>query len=566
MINVRLKALFLSTAIGCLASPAAFSYSCPAPWSAAAIYASPGNQVSENGLIFRNNWWTQGNDPATNNGVYPGSGQPWTNVGSCSACTAAPPTPTGLKSSSTTSASTTLAWDVVTVPSCTVTGYNVYQNGALIQTVTGASVTLSNLSPATSYSFSVAAVDAYGPSAQAQPITVTTSSSSGGGGSGQSVGDINYHLWLGVGAAQDKLTLTGGRYDDLIASNIIAGVMYAHLVKEGFPGVQFNTDYLVGSIFAQLLQENIQTDLYDPNFDQIDSSPLQQAVMGVGQGGPYQINNYVADLVPSSSNQPTGHALVNFIAIQKNIGYTVATSAAQFTRPTPATFNNKYYGPILPAYFHYIDMVALNLIGKGPGGWQTQWEPAYDEALTTFRTLPNSFLDVILNVAYNQGYYGPLVTHYSQLGATATASTVASVNAYSSAWGSTDTYTQYPYQTHYYLDQLFDNPIPTTSLTTLVTPQNHVVFTVGLLSGVFSNVVQTLSYSNGTAPAQFFTAAQATAAFNASLAAKGVAASATLDLSVASSRAVIFAVIDGALANLETATGMPFNTTTLSQL
>jgi len=38
--------------------------------------------ASENGINYTANWWTQGNDPATNNGGS-GSGQPWTSDGAC---------------------------------------------------------------------------------------------------------------------------------------------------------------------------------------------------------------------------------------------------------------------------------------------------------------------------------------------------------------------------------------------------------------------------------------------------------------------------------------------------
>ena len=39
-------------------------------------------QASENGANYTANWWTQGNDPAANNGG-PGSRQPWTSNGAC---------------------------------------------------------------------------------------------------------------------------------------------------------------------------------------------------------------------------------------------------------------------------------------------------------------------------------------------------------------------------------------------------------------------------------------------------------------------------------------------------
>jgi hypothetical protein len=490
-------------------------------------------------------------------------------AGSTSGCTSKPSVPTGLAASGTTSSSTTLSWTASTAASgCAVTSYTVYEDGSAIATVTGGtSYGVSGLAASTTYSYTVAATDSDGTSGQSSAVEVTTSSSGGGGGAGTTTGAINFHLLLGVSGstAGDSMTLTGGNYSDLIMSNMIAGVMYGHIVEEGFPGIQFNKDYLYGSIMGQLLQENLQTEAYESSSNLIDPTAYQQAVMGQGQGGPYQINNYVDDMVAGAFTAE-GHALVNYIAIQKNIGYTVAGNAAQADAVTPPSFNNKYYGPMLPAFFHYNDMVALNIIGTGPNGWVTPWQPEYDEALANFVNLPNSFLDVILNVAYNQGYYGGLVASYSTLGATASASTVATVDSYSSVWGNSSTYSQYPYQVHYYLDQMYGNPIPTTSPTTTTTPGNHIAFSMSELETVFTNVFELLDYSNGTAAAQYFTAAQAQTAFNAALSSNGVSSSATLDLSTASQRAQIFAVINSAITNLETASGMKFNATTTSQL
>src|SRR5712691_440350 len=400
----------------------------------------------------------------------------------------------------------------------------------------------------------------------AHRISVTLSVG-GTGGSGTTSGIVHFHLLLGVSNAQESLTLDGGNFNDLIMSNMIAGVMYGHLVQEyaPVPGLQFNKDYLYGSIMAQLLQENLATQDYLSSTNLIDPSPDPQAVMGTGQGGPYQINNYAVDMV-SGGTAPAGHSLINYIAIQKNIGYTMATAASQFQQPTPPSFNNKFYGPMLPAFFHYNDMVALNVIGKGPGAFNTPWEPEYDQSLANFVSLPDNFLEVILNVAYNQGYYGGLVSQYSTKGATANASTVASVNSYSSIWGDSSTFVQYPYQVHYYLDQMYDNPIPTTNPTTTVIPTNHIIFNMTSLENVFSQVFQMLDFSDGAKPAQFFTAVQAQSAFNSALAQHGVASTANLDLSNAADRARLFAVIDSAIGNLETTVGMKFNVATNSQL
>ena len=62
--------------------PAALaSTACAAAWSSTAVYTA-GDQASEDGINYTANWWTQGNDPATNNGGS-GSGEPWTSDGSC---------------------------------------------------------------------------------------------------------------------------------------------------------------------------------------------------------------------------------------------------------------------------------------------------------------------------------------------------------------------------------------------------------------------------------------------------------------------------------------------------
>jgi hypothetical protein len=376
---------------------------------------------------------------------------------------------------------------------------------------------------------------------------------------------LNFHLLLGSGSAQDQILLTSGNYTDLILSNIIAGVMYGHLLQTYDPGIQFNKDYLYGSIFGQLLQENIATEYYVDTSSLIDPSSDQAAVMGAGQGGPYQINNYAADMV-SGSYAPAGHSLINYIAIQKNIGYTMATAATQYTQPTPPSFNNKYYGPMLAAYFHYNDFVSLIVTGTGANGWITPWQPAYNQALANFKTLPNNFLDVLLNVAYNQGYYGGLVGSYSSLGATATAATVASVNSYSSVWGVQDTYQQYPYQVRYYLDQLYDNPIPTTSATTFATPLNHVPFSVASLENVFSNVFQTIAYVDSSGASTYISAVQAQTAFNTALTQAGVASTGALDLSSSADRAQTFSLLEYAISDLESNLGTNFSATTQVQL
>src|ERR1700733_12337204 len=81
------------------------STACAAAWSSTAVYTA-GNQASENGINYTANWWTQGNNPATNNGGS-GSGQPWTSDGSCTGGSGSGPSPSPSPSASSSSGSGT---------------------------------------------------------------------------------------------------------------------------------------------------------------------------------------------------------------------------------------------------------------------------------------------------------------------------------------------------------------------------------------------------------------------------------------------------------------------------
>jgi hypothetical protein len=71
-----------SSVLALASGPAAqASTTCAAAWSSTTVYTG-GEQASENGINYTANWWTEGNDPATNNGGS-GSGEPWTSDGSC---------------------------------------------------------------------------------------------------------------------------------------------------------------------------------------------------------------------------------------------------------------------------------------------------------------------------------------------------------------------------------------------------------------------------------------------------------------------------------------------------
>jgi len=147
--------------------------SCAPTWNSTTVYTA-GQTASLNGVNYQANFWTQGQNPSTNNGG-PGSGAPWTILGTCSACTTVPSVPTGLQASGTTSNSTNLSWTAATVAvNCVLTGYTVFQNGVAVGTTSSPNITITGLSPVTTYSFRVAANDAAGSSAQSSAINVTT--------------------------------------------------------------------------------------------------------------------------------------------------------------------------------------------------------------------------------------------------------------------------------------------------------------------------------------------------------------------------------------------------------
>jgi chitodextrinase len=228
-----LAALAVCTVLYGFAAPVQ-AQTCAPTWSASQVYTA-GHQASLNGINYRANWWTQGQNPATNNGG-PGSGQPWTIIGNCGGggCTVIPSVPSGLSSSNVTSSSVNLSWNASTAgPNCTIQ-YRIFQNGTEVTSVSGTSVTILSLSAGTTYSFSVAAIDQAGTSARSGQITVTTQ----GGGTPivQLFQHCNFGGWQanfnGTGnVSLGQIQAAGGVNDDASSIRIAPGfrvVLFEH--------------------------------------------------------------------------------------------------------------------------------------------------------------------------------------------------------------------------------------------------------------------------------------------------------------------------------------------------
>ncbi|MFE6159268.1 chitinase [Streptomyces sp. NPDC056486] len=146
-----------------------------------------------------------------------------------------PAVPAGLAAGTTTSTSVDLSW----TPVSTATGYTVYRDGAKVASTSGASTTVTGLTPETTYSFQVSASNAAGESAKSTAVSARTAK--GGGGDG---GTVPKHALTGYwqnfnnGATVQKLRDVSSQYD-------IIAVSFADATTT--PGqITFNLDPAVG--------------------------------------------------------------------------------------------------------------------------------------------------------------------------------------------------------------------------------------------------------------------------------------------------------------------------------
>ena len=492
-----------------------------AAWDAAKAYANAGTLVVRNGKEYKNNWWTQGNDPETNSGSS-GSGMPWFFVTSCGVA----PTPTPTSSPAPT-----------TSP-------------------------LPTISPSP--------IPTVSPGAGGLP---TTSSASG---------VINYHLNLPFGSGNvEKMTLSAN-YTDLLISNYVAGALLGRMMHEKYPLLNYNRDYIYGSLFGQLLQENINTTNYESATDWINPVANERAsLLASGQGGPYQINDYSKRLETSA-----GFGLINFVALQKGLGYTVEAqdSGAQTASKGPDSLDQKYFGPMAAAYFHYNDMNRLEQNNS------ETWGPQYKYFSQCMTNLQNSsasqfkynMYDLILNAAYNAGTYSTIIGDYFRICAgmytTSPEKTqIASVGDYSlsdtqyqSVIGTKEaagsTFILYPRQIRIYLDQIynqemFDSTSPD-GKTKAITGNNNIALSVQDIEYVFENAMGTLAYVNSNNVYGYISYSEAKKAFEAALSAKNISISSSLKISTAADKTKFFDLLDAAINNLATNLQMNFTATT----
>ncbi|HQZ86532.1 MAG TPA: cellulose binding domain-containing protein, partial [Actinomycetota bacterium] len=249
-------------------------------------------------------------------------------------------------------------------------------------------------------------------------------------------GTLTYHTALPYPTGtNDKLVLSSN-YTDLIISNYVSGALLAKLLRDKEPGLALNRDYIYGTMFAQLLQENINTGGYNATTDWINPTATERTqLLASGQGGPYQINDYSKRL-----ETPAGIGLINYVALQKGLGYTVEDqdSGKQTASVGPSSLDEKYFGPMAAAYFHLNDTNRLAM--NNADSWGPQYA-TYGQCMTNLKNAkseqaPFNNYDMILNAAYNAGTYSRILGDYfricaGQFGTGAAATQVKSLADYS---------------------------------------------------------------------------------------------------------------------------------------
>ncbi|MDE1570344.1 fibronectin type III domain-containing protein [Aquabacter sp. P-9] len=141
------------------------------PWSASAVYLA-GAEASVGNKVYVANWWTQGDDPTTNSG---GAGLVWTFVGYMDTTPVVPDAPDDIRATGVSDDTFTLRWDAAEVDGVgTVSSYEIYQDGTLIGTTSSTYFKVTGLDAATTYSYTVVAIDEAGASAPSDVISVTT--------------------------------------------------------------------------------------------------------------------------------------------------------------------------------------------------------------------------------------------------------------------------------------------------------------------------------------------------------------------------------------------------------
>ncbi|MBM7071154.1 hypothetical protein JQC92_03745 [Shewanella sp. 202IG2-18] len=368
----------------------------------------------------------------------------------------------------------------------------------------------------------------------------------------------------------------------IIASNLIAGVMYTHLMKEKYPKLQFNNEYMIGTMLGQLLQESgLDKTRINTKFaenDDINNPAIKESYLIAGQGGPYQINDYSKKLPFATAKGGLG--IVNYDALRTTLGYSIddQDSGKQTENVGPDSLDNLYFGPMATAFYHFNDVNRLNI--ESATNWYVNrdaWKKCWGEMTNPeLAKNPNALrvTDFIMNVIYNAGDYSPVFSSYLNVCTNQDPSQLASLNDYSlnpsdyrAAIGTKDsggdTYYRYPRQVSFYADQLFGKDLSKYGLNI----KNNVVISINELKNVFAKSMSKLSYKSDPSKDSLTIISNqiVDGAFRSAMANMDISSNRTFSLASESERQSIFKVVDSAISNIEHLTKADFSATSSNE-
>jgi hypothetical protein len=477
-----------------------------ATWDANTAYATAGTKVVQNGIEYSNNWWTKGDSPANNSGAS-GSGKPWTIITNCGVAPTPTPTPT-------------VSPTATPNPTPTVTPTPTPDNES-----------------------------------SGLPAIIKFT------GKSTASGDLYFHLNLPMGSGNVEKISLSNNYTDLIISNYVSGAVLGDMMREKYPSVHFNRDYVYGTAFAQLLQENINTSTYVSSSEYINTQAERKTLLSAGQGGPYQLNDYSKRLEGTS-----GLGLINYVAIQKGLGFTVEAQDdnSQTSKKGPISLDQKYFGPLAAVYFHFNDINRLAVNNAETYGPQYKY---YSQCMSNLAKAPtgddvHNMYDMILNAAYNAGTYSIIIGDYYRVcagmyGTGVEATQINSLGDYSlsdtqyqqkigtkEAVGGT--FILYPRQIRIYLDQMYNKE---TFKSNAFNGNVKIDLSVADTKAVFTNVMLDVAYQHG-GEYSYVSQADAEKAFDEAMTKAGVNSNTMLSLANSAEREKFFNLLDSAVANL----------------
>ncbi len=360
------------------------------------------------------------------------------------------------------------------------------------------------------------------------------------------------------------------KYNPLIISSYIGGVLVSYLLDNDpvYPTLKghYNEDYVIGTVFSQLMQEygsGVESDFPAVNNNIV--SPTS-SVMASAQGGPWQINGYLYKQI--GPDQSSG--LINYVALQKILGYSVDTTSQN---ATPPIFNNLYYGPIIVAY-ELEQYFAGQLISTAGAG---STPPVTGACLTNLSSQDpeNSPFDVLMKTIYNAGQTSPYSTTIESACTNNTPSEFSeSFNTYKAATRlANDSFAWYPFQTRFYNDELYNNVDRSLVLSPAVESSglnnNHVYFTLGQVAPIFASAFESLGYMTDqydSATFHYITYATALNAFNQSMSESHFTNRQIIDLGNKSQRFQFYSIVRTAIQNVVSQTNANLLMTTSSDI